>query len=603
MSQQTSEIGADDSTLQPASAEAAPREKPFRREPVETNVRLDEMLEAIAELHRELAALTQQLLETKGGVSALQSESGQAVSHVTAAHREVATITGQIGEIRSGVSALQGESGETLSHVTATHHELVAIAQRVGEIRTGLSGLQGESGEALSRRMAETHAGVSALQGESGEILSHIVVMRRALAELRDELGQQFAAVTQQIVETKAGVSALQGNASEMLSHIVLMRRELAAKQAEVDAALRDPAPEGSDASSGLAQTRPVRGQTDPNSDLAMLPRRLDALALQLRDNASDASGLGDTNHQLAEYYAGMADLVARHWLRERQLPVDPYPKDDLTLNYARQVGAFVRANDHDPEPGRSKLPWRSLWLDRDCATFLVLGNSSAGNHHGETNRVSEREVYGLDFLRMRCSKAADPLLGASGSGGSIWSRLGDQLIEKGFCRRVLFMPLALAGSEVTDWIPGASRHCRVALALSRLRKELCSPLLPFTAVLWHPGHVEKLSPHAYRLHCSDVVADLRAQGIFAPVFVAVAREKRLATKLVSQEADAGPLELGLVDPSLGVLAGPDLETIGEDMRIRGHRFSGRGLEHAAELWLEVISRNWTLLERPCRFA
>lgn len=403
--------------------------------------------------------------------------------------------------------------------------------------------------------------------------------IQEAFAELKTELRNGVSTLQRELAETKSGVSALQGESGESLSQVVVARQELR----EIAESLYARVPD-----------RPSREIAYPHfsptsTRILALPRQLEQLAAQLFVNSSPAN-LQPAASKLAQHYLQMADLVALHWLSKGHFPHDPYPEDDVTRAHAERIAAFVPEADVDIDPQRSSLPWRSLWSDPQCMCFLVFGNGTAANR-GMPLHSCAREVYSFDSFRLRCTRASDPLAGATGNNGSIWSRLGDGLIEQGLAQRVLFVPLAFAGSQITDWIPGGSRHDRLALALSRLRKELVSPILAFSAVLWQPGGAPDLSSRAYQLHCHDIIADLRANGIFAPVFGAVANETKVR--------DASEYIIP-ADPATGTFAGPNLDTIrfgpGASKLDDGVMTN---VDRAAELWLSLLSAHSSLLMRP----
>ena len=62
--------------------------------------------------------------------------------------------------------------------------------------------------------------------------------------------------------------------------------------------------------------------------------------------------------------------------------------------------------------------------------TILDLGQSNSGNF-GETKKTPEHNVYNLYFANQKLYLADDPLLGANGDRGSVWTRLGDKIIEQ----------------------------------------------------------------------------------------------------------------------------------------------------------------------------
>jgi Carbohydrate esterase, sialic acid-specific acetylesterase len=433
--------------------------------------------------------------------------------------------------------ALQHTLAETVSHVAALHGE-------VAEIRA---------------RLAETKSGVSQLQAESGETLSHTLALHRKIIE-----------ISARLLDTRSGVS--QAQLSETLSQVVALRKQ-------------------ANGSAGGARHD-----------------GLHALSLQLDLAANGFGGLElAESHTLSEssalavHYARLANLVSQHWIAGAEPPSDPYADDDLSPEYARTTIGDGVAGKMPDEPESVSLPWRQLWADPDCGIFLLLGEGNAANH-GEGHYIPLGAVFSLDFRHMCCRRAQDPLAGASGRGGSIWPRLGDKLIENGAFRRVLFVPLAGEDTSIKDWTPEGPMHCRTALALSRLRKQLGVAVLPLSAVLWQQGETEAnrtlMSAQAYKMHFHDIVADLRANGVFAPVFVACAtfceggRDSRQNRAVIRQAL------LELPDPEGGIFAGPDTDEIGLEGRSDGCHFSEPGLARCAELWLEALAPRRPLIQK-----
>jgi hypothetical protein len=443
-----------------------------------------------------------------------------------------------LAEAKGGVSQLQQQMGETLSHMVA---------------------LRGDVADARER-LLETKGGVSQLQQQLGEALSHVVVLRGEIAE-----------VSGRLAETRSGVSQAQSLLGEILSQVTQSRKQ-------------------ANGSGGRARDDSLRD----------LPLQLDIAAnAHLTADPAGSQPPGES-HALAVHYARLASLVSRHWVAGTGPPVDPYPDDNLSFEYASTV-VGDRANrkapdDEEPPP----LPWRQLWADPDCGVFLVLGEANAANH-GERCYLPQRDVFNLDFRDMRCHRAQDPLAGASGCGGSIWSRLGDGLIETGAFRRVLFVPLACGDTSIRDWAPEGTMHRRTALALSRLRKELDVSVLPFSAVLWQQGETEanrtQMSARAYKMHFHDIVADLRANGVFAPVFAACATFCEAGDPCQNRAVIRQAL-LELPNPEGGIFAGPDTDAIGVQGRFDGCHFSAQGLEQCAELWCRALVSRRRLIEK-----
>jgi hypothetical protein len=293
-----------------------------------------------------------------------------------------------------------------------------------------------------------------------------------------------------------------------------------------------------------------------------------------------------------------------KHWCRDGCPPPDLYPDDDFTLSYAIRRNIFVPGSGSEAEIAEDafRVPWRELVCDPDCGVFLLLGQSNAVDH-GERSYAPKHAVYSFDFLRCCCVRANDPLGGASGNGGSIWSRLGDLLVERGVFRSAVFVPIAAGGSFIADLTPGGGKHGRTTLALSRITKALGHVTLPFSAVLWQHGEAEAnhttMSAATYRAHLRDIAADLRSRNVFAPIFVARATYCEAGSHPFDNAAHIRQAQLGMTDPSIGFLPGPDVDTIAADGRYDGCHLSEAGLQRCAELWFEVLASRRNLLLKP----
>ena len=303
----------------------------------------------------------------------------------------------------------------------------------------------------------------------------------------------------------------------------------------------------------------------------------------------------------LAEHYRRCAAETARYRAKADNLPFHAYPDDDQSLEYAikKQVyvlkppGSEVEASPHPP------CPWQDLINDPNCGVFLVLGASNASNC-SDAPYSPRGEVYSLDFLRMKCTRARDPLPGASGLGGSVWSRLGDLLLERDVFQRVLFVPLGQRDAFLGDWLAGGDKYDRVLLALSRLSKSLCSAVLPFSAVLWQQGEAEanhtQMSTSAYQARFYDFIAELRRGGVFSPVFVALATICEVGEPPYRNRDAIRRAQKQIPDPARGIFPGPDADLVSLDERFDRCHFSSDGAQHCAELWAETLqSRQWLL--------
>lgn len=306
--------------------------------------------------------------------------------------------------------------------------------------------------------------------------------------------------------------------------------------------------------------------------------------------------------HDLAVHYSHCIDLFRRHAGELSSASDLRFQEDDGSLDYVKSLGAYVPGNDTEPAAGSREYPLAGLLDDPDCGVFLVVGQSNAANH-GDIPYRPKSEVYTLNFMSMHCCRADDPLSGSSGMGGSIWSRLGDQLVEAGVYRKVLFVPLAFGGTFARDWIHGGSMAIRLDLCLSRLSMIVGGGILPFSAVFWQQGEAEAnhtdMSAETYAEYVQCLIASLRERFVVAPVFVATATLCACNSPALDNALQIRKGQHDLVMPELGVLAGPDLDQVGVDERYDGCHFSDIGLNHCASLWLDVIRNARSVLLKP----
>jgi hypothetical protein len=211
----------------------------------------------------------------------------------------------------------------------------------------------------------------------------------------------------------------------------------------------------------------------------------------------------------------------------------------------------------------------------------LSFGQSNAANavrgRHTPDPRV-------LNFHEGRCFAGADPLPGATGTGGSVWSRLGDRLLDSRRFEQIVFAGIAVDSAEIARWQPGGDLHPRL---LSTLHAMSAAGLEP-THLLWHQGERDRqlATPAADYIASFEAMLDaIRAAGISAPIYVAQATYCR-----GHDSAELRAAQLSLVDPARGVRAGPDTDTLrGPGLRHDDCHFSATGAARHAELWRDAL--------------
>jgi hypothetical protein len=211
----------------------------------------------------------------------------------------------------------------------------------------------------------------------------------------------------------------------------------------------------------------------------------------------------------------------------------------------------------------------------------LTFGQSNAANYvHGR--HLSTPGV--INYYRGRCYEGMDPLPGAGGNGGSVWSRLGDLLIAGGDYDQVVIAGIAVSASDVARWTVGGDLHSRLSEGLADMRAHGLTP----THLLWHQGETDAKAhtgTEEYRRRFLSLVDAVRAQGIKAAIYVAVASycHGRHSDQIRAAQAS-------LVNPAAGIFAGPDTDSlVGPGWRHDDCHFSETGAARHAELWRDVL--------------
>ena len=223
----------------------------------------------------------------------------------------------------------------------------------------------------------------------------------------------------------------------------------------------------------------------------------------------------------------------------------------------------------------------------RGMMVALAFGQSNSGNH-GETLHRPARGVF--NFYKGRCYVAEDPLLGATGDRGSIWSRLGDLLVRLGLYDAVVIIPIGVGTTTVDQWTKGGYLHSRIVNAI----RESGAGGLKITHLFWVQGGSEKrtngdgVNKENYKTNFSTMLRNIRNLGVQAPMYIAVSTYNGTDCNRDIQKA-----QRELVDGNNNVFAGPDDDQLLQDPANRWEQvhLSNQGLDRCALAWLAAIRR------------
>lgn len=234
-------------------------------------------------------------------------------------------------------------------------------------------------------------------------------------------------------------------------------------------------------------------------------------------------------------------------------------------------------------EVPRSPVDCRAISGPRTMVA-LTFGQSNAANF-GRGRHTSGSGVY--DLLGSRCFAATDPLVGADGDGASVWTRLGDDLVRAGVHERVVFIALAVGGTEIARWSDGGDLHRKVLGALADAR----AAGLEVTHLLWHQGERDAhlgTTEADYVRSFDAMVRSIRRSGSTAPLFVSRAS---YCYGVGSEDVRRG--QEAVVSVKGGILRGPDTDAFrGRDDRYDDCHFSSAGLQRVAEAWASILAEH-----------
>ena len=254
----------------------------------------------------------------------------------------------------------------------------------------------------------------------------------------------------------------------------------------------------------------------------------------------------------------------------------------------------------------------------KNLMVALVMGQSNAADF-GETLGSEFNGKFTNNVYAMRengsCKRANDPLSWLNfhygGYRSSVWSRLGQRIIDSGAYDNVLFVSIAFGGSKIESFLPGA---VLVGISLNDMILDAIQKLkdrdFEITHILWHQGEsdaiIEDIIPplgfpltyyskttttSEYISRFKTLLQSIRDAGVDAPIYPAVAT--RCDDFPPESRIRDAQIELGTM-ADLGIYPGPDTDTIETDsfLRYDGCHMTDLGLDEHAELWLEKLLEN-----------
>lgn len=229
-----------------------------------------------------------------------------------------------------------------------------------------------------------------------------------------------------------------------------------------------------------------------------------------------------------------------------------------------------------------------NLAPNKNTMIALTFGQSNAGNR-GQTPYKPHNNV--LNYYDAKLYHAKDPLLGATGPGGSVWTHLGDLLIDSGLYKKVIFVPIAIGNTDIECWSSGMCFQ-----KLERTLKQLDSLHVKLTHIFWHQGesdNLENTSKQKYKASLKIILQTIRNYHQQADLYVSIASYHNGAiTKPLGVDTTIREAQKEFIAENKGVVYGPDSDTLIYAIhRHDGVHFSDFGMKAFAQLWLNAIRK------------
>lgn len=227
------------------------------------------------------------------------------------------------------------------------------------------------------------------------------------------------------------------------------------------------------------------------------------------------------------------------------------------------------------------------LKSDKHTMIALTFGQSNAGNRGQK--RYTSHNANVLAYADGKLYHAKDPLPGATGPGGSVWSVLGDLLIDSGLFKKVIFIPIAIGNTAIDCWAHG---DCYRKLEKTLL--QLDSAKVQLTHIFWHQGESDNLnntSKQQYKNDLAILLKTFRDHKQKACFYISIASYHNEAiTKPLGIDTVIEKAQKEFIKENKGVLQGPDTdELIYAIHRWDAVHFSEYGMKVFAARWLRAI--------------
>lgn len=226
-----------------------------------------------------------------------------------------------------------------------------------------------------------------------------------------------------------------------------------------------------------------------------------------------------------------------------------------------------------------------------NSTVLFTLGQSNSANYgQRQYPYTATHEVY--NYFQGKLYKAQDPLLGATGTGASVWGVLGDKMIEAKVTESVTIVPIGIGSVTVGAWAKGGVHH---ELLLKTI-DDLNNHHVKIDCICWHQGESDNIfntSTEKYIEQFLSIREAFRSKGINAPIIIAVASYHPLCLKEDNGcSEDIRKAQKELAKRYDDIYLGPDTDKLNKCyQRADGIHFSWVGQRMHADMWLKSLRK------------
>lgn len=212
---------------------------------------------------------------------------------------------------------------------------------------------------------------------------------------------------------------------------------------------------------------------------------------------------------------------------------------------------------------------------------LLSIGQSNVANHGLTQIKEVERA---FTYYKGRKLPLSDPLPYASGSGGSVWTRLSAKLVLKGIADEVIISSIAQGGTSIQDWSPNGKCFTLLKNYLAHISDNKFTPV---TTVIFHQGERDTLNKtdfYAYKFYLESLLCNIFPIIPKAKIILCRASYRN---EIVNEEVIRA--QNYLINQYSYVWPGPNTDSLGKNMRYDGTHFNDEGLDIFSNQLMDAI--------------